>query len=179
MGYLQGWPARLCMVNGDGELVGCRNCFWEHWLGIKTRRLGTWKSDHDITCPRELGIRVWSRGGDSGFCFLLFGMGFPGGSDSRESACSIGDLDLILRLGRTPGEEDGNLFLTGEFHGQKSLVGYSSRGHKDSDTTEQLTLSLSSRGKWDLSFLTRRGTCASLQWKHGILTTGLPGKSLK
>ena len=106
-------------------------------------------------------------------------MGFPSGSDSRESACSIGDLDLILRLGRTPGEEDGNLLLTGEFHGQKSLVGYSSRGHKDSDTTEQLTLSLSSRGMWDLSFLTRRGTCASLHWKHGILTTGLPGQSLK
>ena len=26
--------------------------------------------------------------------------------------------------------------LTGEFHGQRSLVGYSSWGHKESDTTE-------------------------------------------
>ena len=34
------------------------------------------------------------------------------------------------------------LFLTGEFHGQRSLAGYSSWGHKESDTTEQLTLSL-------------------------------------
>ena len=29
------------------------------------------------------------------------------------------------------------VFLPGEFHGQGSLVGYSPRGHKESDTTEQ------------------------------------------
>ena len=28
------------------------------------------------------------------------------------------------------------VFLPGEFHGQRSLVGYSPRGHKESDTTE-------------------------------------------
>ena len=28
------------------------------------------------------------------------------------------------------------VFLPGEFHGQRSLVGYSPWGHKDSDTTE-------------------------------------------
>ena len=32
--------------------------------------------------------------------------------------------------------------LPEEFHGQRSLVGYSSRGHKESDMTERLTLSL-------------------------------------
>ena len=35
------------------------------------------------------------------------------------------------------------VFLLGKFHGQRSLVGYSPRGHKESDTTERLTLSLS------------------------------------
>ena len=30
-------------------------------------------------------------------------------------------------------------FMPGEFHGQRSLVGYNPRGHKESDTTEQLT----------------------------------------
>ena len=30
------------------------------------------------------------------------------------------------------------VFLPGEFHGQRSLVGYSSRGHKESDMTERL-----------------------------------------
>ena len=32
------------------------------------------------------------------------------------------------------------VFLPGESHGQRSLAGYSSWGHKESDTTEQLTL---------------------------------------
>ena len=33
--------------------------------------------------------------------------GFPGGSDSKESACNVGDLSLILGLGRFPGEGKG------------------------------------------------------------------------
>ena len=33
------------------------------------------------------------------------------------------------------------VFLSGESHGQRSLVGYSPWGHKELDTTEQLTLS--------------------------------------
>ena len=32
------------------------------------------------------------------------------------------------------------VFLTGEFHGQRSLAGYSPWDHKELDTTEQLTL---------------------------------------
>ena len=35
------------------------------------------------------------------------------------------------------------VFLSGEFHGQRSLKGYSPQGHKESDTTEKLKLSLS------------------------------------
>ena len=37
------------------------------------------------------------------------------------------------------------VFLPTEFHGQRSLVGYSPWGRKESDMTEQLTLSLSSK----------------------------------
>ena len=58
---------------------------------------------------------------------------FPGGSDGKESACNAGD------LGSIPGEDlwrreqlPNPVFLPGEFHEQRSLVGYSSRGHKDS-----------------------------------------------
>ena len=43
--------------------------------------------------------------------FNSFGMyfnveykGFPSGSDDKESACNVGDLDLIPGLGRSPGE---------------------------------------------------------------------------
>ena len=35
------------------------------------------------------------------------------------------------------------VFLPGEFHGQRGLMGYSPWGHKERDTTEQITLSLS------------------------------------
>ena len=34
-------------------------------------------------------------------------MGFSGSSDGKESDCSVGDLGLIARLGRSPGEENG------------------------------------------------------------------------
>ena len=34
--------------------------------------------------------------------------GFPGDSDSKESACNAGDPSLILRLGRSPEEGSGN-----------------------------------------------------------------------
>ena len=34
------------------------------------------------------------------------------------------------------------VLLPGEFHGLRSLVGYSPWGHKESDMTEQLTLSV-------------------------------------
>ena len=33
--------------------------------------------------------------------------GFPGGSDGEESACNVGDLDLIPGLGRSPKERNG------------------------------------------------------------------------
>ena len=71
--------------------------------------------------------------------YLLIYLGFPGGSDSKESSCNVGDLGSIPELGRSPGE--GNSYPTlvlwpGEFHGL-----YSPWGCKESDTTEQLSLS--------------------------------------
>ena len=39
-------------------------------------------------------------------------------------------------------------FFPGEFHGQRSLVGYSPRDHKESDITKRLTLSLFSPISW-------------------------------
>ena len=35
-------------------------------------------------------------------------MGFPGGSDCKESACNAGDLGLIPGLGKDPGRGHGN-----------------------------------------------------------------------
>ena len=50
----------------------------------------------------------------------------------------------VLSLGQEDPLERGRLFLPGEFHGQRRLVGYSPWGNKESDMTEQLTLSLTS-----------------------------------
>ena len=37
-------------------------------------------------------------------------LGFPGGSDSEESACDAGDLGSIPGLGSSPGEGNGSPF---------------------------------------------------------------------
>ena len=34
-------------------------------------------------------------------------MGFPGGSDGKESACNVGDLGSVSESGRSPGEGNG------------------------------------------------------------------------
>ena len=67
---------------------------------------------------------------------------FPGGSFGKESTCDAGDLGLIPGLGRYPGGGHGNLFQYSGLenpHGQRSLVGYSLWGYKESDTTERLS----------------------------------------
>ena len=51
---------------------------------------------------------VWA-GGWRGFGIdSINNKGFPGGSDSEESAYIAGDLGLILGSGRSPGEGNGN-----------------------------------------------------------------------
>ena len=55
-------------------------------------------------------------------------LGFPWGSANKESECSAGDLGLISGLRRSPGEGKGYPLQ---------------RGHKESDTTERLSFSLS------------------------------------
>ena len=70
----------------------------------------------------------------------LFRTLFPGSSNGKESACNSGDLSSIPGSGRSPGEGHGTpVFLPGKFHGQRSLVGYSPKGCKESDTTEVLS----------------------------------------
>ena len=65
--------------------------------------------------------------------------GFPGGLDGKESACNAGHPGSVPGLGRFPQRrewEPAPVLLPGEFHGQKSLEGYSPQGLKESDTTE-------------------------------------------
>ena len=69
-------------------------------------------------------------------------MGFPGGSDGKESVCNEGDLGLIPGLGRSLGGGYGNPLQCSCLenpHGQRKLVGCGPCGHKESDTTERLS----------------------------------------
>ena len=66
-------------------------------------------------------------------------MGFPGGADGKESAYNVRDLGSIPGLERSPGEGNGNPLQYScreNPHGQRSLVGYSPWGQKESDMTE-------------------------------------------
>ena len=68
-------------------------------------------------------------------------IGFPGGSDDKDSACNAEDPGLIPGLGRFPGGGNGKPLqysYLGKSHGQKNLAGYSPWGCKESDTTKQI-----------------------------------------
>ena len=56
---------------------------------------------------------------------------FPGGSKVKASASNAGEPGSIPGSGRSPRE-----FLPGKYHGQRNLVGYSSWGYKELNTTE-------------------------------------------
>ena len=68
--------------------------------------------------------------------------GFPGSSAGQESTCSAGDPGSIPGLGRSPGEGIGYplqySFLESP-HEQRSLAGYRLWGHRELDTTEQVS----------------------------------------
>ena len=76
------------------------------------------------------------------FSPLCCAVGIPGGSDSKESTCNAGDLGSIPGLGRSPGGGHGNPLQHSCLEnpqGQRNLAGHSPWGHKESDTTKQLS----------------------------------------
>ena len=76
---------------------------------------------------------------------------FPGGSDSGESASSVGDLGSNPGSRRCPGGGHGNPFqysCLGNPFGQRSLAGYSPWGRKESDMTEWLSTAQGGEQVW-------------------------------
>ena len=78
-------------------------------------------------------------------CFRVKWEGVEGGSVGKDIACSAGAtrdrFDPWVR--KSPSRRKWQptpVFLPREFHGQRSLAGYSQWGLKESDMTEQLTL---------------------------------------
>ena len=74
--------------------------------------------------------------------------GFPGGWNSKESTCNVGDLGLTPVLGRSSEGGHGKPLQYScleNSYGERSTAGYSPWGHKESDTTERLSTALHSR----------------------------------
>ena len=73
----------------------------------------------------------------------LVGLGYPGGSDGKESDCNAGDPGSIPESGQSSGEGNGSPIQCSGLenpHGQRSLAGYSPWDHKSQTMTERLTL---------------------------------------
>ena len=58
-------------------------------------------------CIVPPALRPFDGGGSPVFLAIL-SVGFPGGSNGKESACNVGDPGSISGLGRSPGEGNGN-----------------------------------------------------------------------
>ena len=72
----------------------------------------------------------------------IYQLGFPGGSDSKESACNAGDLASIPGLGRSPGEGNGNPFQYSCLEKSMNRGAWQAIIHgvsKELDTTKQLS----------------------------------------
>ena len=70
---------------------------------------------------------------------------FPGGTVGKQSICQCRRPGFPLWVSKIPwrrGWQPTPVFLPGESHGYRSLVGYSPWGYTESDTTERLTISL-------------------------------------
>ena len=86
---------------------------------------------------------------------------FHNGSSGKESACNAeatGDTGLMPGSGRPPGGGNDNplqyscLELPGKSHGQRSQVGYSPLGPKESEMTEHSYLLLNRNGyRWQVN----------------------------
>ena len=69
-------------------------------------------------------------------------MGFPSGTSGKESYCQCrrhkrhGFNPWVGKIPWSRKWQPTSVFLPGEFHGQRSLAGYSPWGHKESDMTE-------------------------------------------
>ena len=67
---------------------------------------------------------------------------FPGGTSVKEPACQcrrhkrFGFNSWVRKIPWRRAWKFTSVFLPGESHGQRSLVGYSSQDHKELDTTE-------------------------------------------
>ena len=164
------WPVLPCPLANLGP---ARHFNW----AASGRLCKTARSACDTCFLGDTKSGQLSGGGSSLWSRPLYEQGFPACSDGKEFACQctrpgfspwVGK--ILWRRERLPTP----VFLPGESHGQRSLVGYSTWGPKELDTTEWVSLSLS-RHKlkptlWDYSLLNSRQVwnLSKRKKKHGF-----------
>ena len=122
---------------GLGRSPGEKNGYPLHYSGL----------ENSMDCIVHEVAKSWTRLSDFHF------IDFPGGSDGKAtltltltvtlSACNAGDLGLIPGLGRSPGEKNGYPLQYSCLENSVNRGAWRAtvhRGHKESDTTERLTL---------------------------------------
>ena len=93
--------------------------------------------------------------------------GLPWWLSGKESGCNEGDR-FDPRVGKIPWRIEWQptlVFLPGESHGQKSLAGYSPWGHKQADTAERLTCTVTVGGTGNMNRACER-IQPSTEWKR-------------
>ena len=108
--------------------------------------------------PREgkgYALQYSGLAGNSQNCLFLKSLcgrkGFPCGSASKESACNAEDLGSIPGLGRSPGEGNSSSLQYSGLENSMDCIVHG--GHKESDTTERLSLSLCGRSTFSYWYL--------------------------
>ena len=110
---------------------------------------------HLSNLVKEKGAHTYNRNG-------TWISGFPDGTSSEKPACWCRRLrthrfhPCISKIPRRRAWQPARVFLPGESHGQRSLVGYSPWGHKELDMSEWLSMDgkFHDKGIWD-----SLGTC--------------------
>ena len=132
--YLESLTSKIfiSVLRGSLQLQAGRQTNWQFacWA-FATKGWTLWKVDGVLMLKPVLFSAVR---------FPVF-IGFPGSSAGKESAYNAEDPGSIPGLGRSPGGGHGNPLQCSCLenpHWQRSLVGYSPWGCKESDTTEPL-----------------------------------------
>ena len=124
-------PARIVLSGPGPKLLGME--LWEMSFGLaKPTHCKATTRGQDWDCMEPTGLtpannsepsrpQTWYLSLYSGLLSLL--LGFPGGSDSKESTCNEGDLGLTPGLGRSPGEgKDSPLQYSGLENSMNHIV---------------------------------------------------------
>ena len=129
------WDPMDCSLPGS-SVHGTFQARILEWVAVPSLRRFSWPRDRtQISCISCTGRWV--------FYHFTTGQPLPGGASGIKSPCQCRRQGFDPWVEKIPWRGKWlptPVFLPGKFHGQRSLVGYSPSCHKESDTTEWLSV---------------------------------------